>query len=107
MFISSTGAVHGNSNTCNELQDPSDDCTQPAALAGVPDNPTENIDRFLNNFNNRNSSTPNIAAEYQRPPIELREAQGETEAETQARVRMLAQLQALDKIFALSGDQNS
>ncbi|QYT03804.1 hypothetical protein H0G86_010752 [Trichoderma simmonsii] len=85
MSTSSTGAVYGNNNTCNELHDPSANYTQPAALASVPDNPTESIERFLNN---RNSSTLDIAAKYQRPPIELREAQEEAEAD-------------------LSGDQNS
>ncbi|PNP51617.1 hypothetical protein THARTR1_07734 [Trichoderma harzianum] len=104
MSTSSTGVVYRDSNTCNELQDPSNDSTRPAAVADIPDNPTESIDRFLNNHS---SSNPKIAVGYQRLPIELKEAQEEAETETQARVRMLVQLQAFDKTFALSGDQNS
>ncbi|KAJ4857735.1 hypothetical protein T069G_08632 [Trichoderma breve] len=104
MPTSSTGAIYSSDSPGNKLQAASDGSTRPASLAGISDCPTESIDRFLDN---RSSSNPGIVAEYQRPPIELREAQEEAEAETQARVRMLAQLQVFDKLFALSGDRKS
>lgn len=93
-----------NLDSGNEFQAALDDSARPASLDGIPDCPTESIDRFLNNDS---SSNPEIAAEYQSLPIEFREPQDEIETETQARVRMLARLHAFDKRFALSGDQNS
>ncbi|KAM6476900.1 hypothetical protein HDV62DRAFT_374280 [Trichoderma sp. SZMC 28011] len=81
-----------------------DDSARSASLTGIPGCPFESIDRFLNNDS---SSNPKIAAEHQSLPIKFREPQDEIETEIQARVRMLAQLHAFDKRFALSGDQNS
>ncbi|KAL6824501.1 hypothetical protein J3E69DRAFT_356162 [Trichoderma sp. SZMC 28015] len=108
MPTSSTGAIYSSSSPIfllmenldngNEFQAALDDSARSASLAGIPDYPTESINRFLNNDS---SSNPEIAAEYQSLPIEFRESQDEIETETQARVRMLAQLHAFDKKSAL------
>ncbi|KAL7943804.1 hypothetical protein V8C42DRAFT_328480 [Trichoderma barbatum] len=101
MPTSSTAAVYGNSTTDNKLQVAAfNSRAQPVAIAGIPNSPNYTIDHFL-------SDNDKTTAACQRRPIEFRQIQNEAKAETVARARMLAQLDAFDKKFASSGSQTS